>query len=380
MRLSRRSERPWCHRHLVSPPAARGAGQPLRPPDASVAGGRGQARNGWLGAGAALAVVAIAAAAGAAKAPAQAAATAAGGDLAAARAALADTERAFSRLSRQQGMRTAFLAYLADDAVIFRPGPVPGRAFVEARPSPAIELTWRPVYVEVAASGDLGYTTGPYEVRSTDPAKSAEIDRGYYVTMWRKQADGAWKVAVDIGVETPPPAAPEGGEIGHGRIAGGPPPAGQGAADSARRDLLAAERAFGGDAGAHGARAAYLTAMADEARFYRDGAPPAVGREAAAKLLGAGKQRATSWKVTEAAAASSGDLGYAYGETAVMDTGAPRRIRTPGLYFRIWERQGNGRWKIVLDLVKELPPPASSAAPRPPAAPSPPESAPRPAR
>jgi ketosteroid isomerase-like protein len=318
------------------------------------------------------------------------AAGAAGADLAAARAALAETERAFSRLSLEQGMRAAFLAYLGDDAVIFRPGPVPGRAFIAARPSPPIELSWRPVYVEVAAAGDLGYTTGPYELRSTDPAKRAETEHGYYVTVWRKQADGAWKVAADLGVDTPPPAGTEaakGNEIGHGRIAGGAPSE-RGPAEAARRGLLDAENAFAGDAVAHGARPAYLAAAADEARFYRDGAPPAVGREAIAKLLLAGgPQRATSWRATAAAAASGGDLGYTYGEMAVMDTGAPRRIRVPGMFFRIWERQGNGRWKIVLDLVKELPPSAPPAAPAaptsppppsPPASPPPPEAAPAP--
>jgi ketosteroid isomerase-like protein len=373
---TRRLELPSPRRHRVSSPAADGADQPRRQSFAAAARGRRLPRGRFLGLAATIAAVALAAGS-AASAPAQPGATAAGVDLAAARAALADTERAFSLLSRQQGMRAAFLAYLADDAIIFRPGPVAGRAFIEARPSPPIELTWRPVFVEVAASGDLGYTTGPYELRRTDPAQGAAIDHGYYVTVWRKQPGGAWKVVADLGVDTPPPAGPdavESGEIGHGRIAAGAPPAGQGSADTARRDLLAAERAFGGDAVAHGARAAYLTAMADEARFYRDGAPPAVGRDAAAKLLGAGPQRATGWKVTEAAAASSGDLGYAYGETAVMATGVPGRIRTPGIFFRIWERQGNGRWKIVVDLVKEVPPsapPAAPASPEPPAPPPP---------
>jgi ketosteroid isomerase-like protein len=299
-------------------------------------------------------------AAGVAAAPAQPpreAATAPAVDLAAARTALADTERAFSQMSRQQGMRAAFLAYLAEDAVIFRPGPVPGRAFIEARPSPPVELTWRPVQVEVAASGGLGYTTGPYEARSTDPAKSAQTEHGYYVTVWRRQADGAWKAVADVGVEAPPPSgadAAAGGELAGGRTPGGAP-AGQGSADEARRSLLAAESAFAGDAIAHGARAAYLAAVADGARFYRAGVPPAVGRDAIARLLGAGAQRATGWQVTEAKAAASGDLGYAYGEAAVMKTGAPRRIREAGIYFRIWRRQGGGRWQIALDLVKEFP-------------------------
>jgi ketosteroid isomerase-like protein len=290
-----------------------------------------------------------------------AAAPAGGGDLAAARAALAEAERAFSRLSQREGVRAAFLAYLAADAVLFRPGPVPGREFIEARPSPPVELTWWPVYVEVAASGDLGYTTGPYVLRETGAGPGGETQNGYYVTVWRRQADGAWKVVADLGATTPPPAgsdAAAGGEVGHGRIGGGAP-AGRGLpalAEAAQHALLAADRGFGGDATAHGARAAYMGVIADDARFYRDGEPPAVGREAVGRLLASHPQRASSWEPTAAVVASSGDLGYTYGKTAVMEPGRPGRIRQPGLYFRIWERQGDGPFKIVVDLVKALPP------------------------
>jgi ketosteroid isomerase-like protein len=293
------------------------------------------------------------------------AAAAGGVDLAAARATLADTERAFSRLSQKEGVRAAFLAYLAGDAVLFRPGPVPGREYIEARPSPPIELAWWPVYVEVAASGDLGYTTGPYELREIGAGPGGETQHGYYVTMWRRQADGAWKVVADLGVATPPPvgsdAAP-GGEVGHGRIAGGAP-SGQGRAEAAQRDLMAADRGFGGNATAHGERAAQLEAIADDARFYRDGTLPAIGRAAIGALLGGHPQRASSWETTAAVVASSGDLGYTYGKTAVMGRGAPGRIGLAGLYFRIWERQGDGPFKIVLDLVKALPPPPPSGRP-----------------
>src|ERR1700687_4283220 len=222
------------------------------------------------------------------EAPPSAPVAAASADLAAARATLADTERAFSRRSQEEGMRAAFLAHLADDAVLFRPGPVPGREYTEARPAPPSELTWWPVYVEVAASGDLGYTTGPYNLRETGAGAGGETQHGYYVTMWRRQAGGAWKVVADLGVATPPPVgsdATPGGEVGHGRIGGGAP-AGQGRAEAAQHDLMAADRAFGGNATAHGERAAYLAAIADDARFYRDDSLPAIGRAAICELLG----------------------------------------------------------------------------------------------
>jgi hypothetical protein len=82
--------------------------------------------------------------------------------------------------------------------------------------------------------------------------------------------------------------------------------------------------------------------------------------------------------------AGSGDLGYTYGKTAVMEPGRPGRIRQPGLYFRIWERQGDGPFKIVFDLVKALPPalpvpPAGRPGAAPPREPPPPAAPPPPA-
>ena len=71
-------------------------------------------------------------------------------------------ERAFSRLSEEKGIKEAFLTYLADDSIVFRPKPVPGRHAYEAAAddSPGL-LTWGPAYAEVALGGELGSTTGP---------------------------------------------------------------------------------------------------------------------------------------------------------------------------------------------------------------------------
>jgi ketosteroid isomerase-like protein len=75
--------------------------------------------------------------------------------------------------------------------------------FVENGP----RLTWAPVHVEAAASGDLGYSTGRFELTAKNADGTPRTGTGWYVTIWRKGADGRWRAAVDIG--TPPsPKAP----------------------------------------------------------------------------------------------------------------------------------------------------------------------------
>jgi len=63
----------------------------------------------------------------------------------------------------------------------------------------SVELSWTPEVAEVAYYGDMGYTIGTYEFVQGDPEGDSVRMNGTYVTIWRKQADGSWKIAVDIG-------------------------------------------------------------------------------------------------------------------------------------------------------------------------------------
>lgn len=121
-------------------------------------------------------------------------------------ASLVETERAFARMSLEKGQREAFLAFFADDGIVFNPHPVAYKQDAAKRPAPASRppptLAWEPIFGDVSAAGDLGYTTGPY--RLTDHNATARPpSHGYFFSIWRKQPDGSWKVVVDLGTETP---------------------------------------------------------------------------------------------------------------------------------------------------------------------------------
>jgi uncharacterized protein (TIGR02246 family) len=74
--------------------------------------------------------------------------------------------------------------------------------------NPGFKASWQPTTVEVAASGDLGYSVGTYEMQMQMPDGTPMNDHGKYATIWKKQADGTWKVAVDIfNSDVPMPSA-----------------------------------------------------------------------------------------------------------------------------------------------------------------------------
>jgi ketosteroid isomerase-like protein len=63
---------------------------------------------------------------------------------------------------------------------------------------PGFAVTLEATSAEVAASGDIGYTLGNFTYQMSMPDGSQLTDRGKYATIWKKQADATWKVAVDI--------------------------------------------------------------------------------------------------------------------------------------------------------------------------------------
>src|SRR5215831_5583018 len=64
-------------------------------------------------------------------------------------------------------------------------------------------LTWTPLKGEVIGAGDVGYTTGRSLYRQKDAAGKVTERNGQYLTVWRKQADGSWKVVFDAGSTLP---------------------------------------------------------------------------------------------------------------------------------------------------------------------------------
>jgi uncharacterized protein (TIGR02246 family) len=102
-------------------------------------------------------------------------------------------------------------SHYADDAVMVISGsaPMEGREAIakglgNAVADPAFALDFGNKKTDVAASGDLAYARGTYNVSATDPAtKSVVTQSGVYMTVYKKQSDGSWKIVEDITSEGP---------------------------------------------------------------------------------------------------------------------------------------------------------------------------------
>jgi len=272
---------------------------------------------------------------------------------------LVEAERAFAALSLARGTRAAFLEFLAEDSILFRPGPVPGKKWIEDHPAPSTLLTWEPAFADVAQSGDLGYTTGPWEIRSTGP-NDKPTAYGHFVSIWKRQIDGVWKVVVDLGIshaasgansKTLQPAnSKTGSEKARRNVR----------IDEERSELLAFDRELANSISEKGSAQAYLRYLADDARLYRAKTFPVIGKREIFATLSQNAGKPTL-RPDRAGISNAADLGYTYGTSRSL---AGSTDAAACNYVHIWRRKGN-RWMLVLDVespIEQKPRPTSSAA------------------
>lgn len=265
---------------------------------------------------------------------------------------LVAAERAFAAMSVRQGIKPSFLKYLAADGIVFRPTATNGRKAFESRPASPAKLTWEPAYAEVSAAGDLGYTTGPWELHF--PAeRNLPPSYGHFISVWKKPKGGAWRVAVDLGISHDKPA---GGGVGSGEFEAGPTHAAARPGASAI-DLKGLDRACSEAARAQGMAAAFAARAAGDVRLNTEGAFPVVGLERARAQLG---QAPGIFKFLPEGSglAASRDLGYTYGIAQRFESGATVAADS-SVYLHVWRGDVKGGWRIAMSVMNPLPRPGT---------------------
>jgi ketosteroid isomerase-like protein len=108
-----------------------------------------------------------------------------------------------------------WVAFYSEDAVILPPNDntVAGKANLskpigDLLALPGLVISWQPTKVEVAKSADLAYLYGTYQMTATGPDGKPIQDHGKMLEIWKKQADGSWKCAVDTWSSDLPPMGP----------------------------------------------------------------------------------------------------------------------------------------------------------------------------
>lgn len=114
------------------------------------------------------------------------------------------TEQEFADMAVNEGISKAFLAYAAEDVVLLRNNSliIGIDSLRESYKNKNSELskatlTWKPDFVDVALSGDMGYTYGKYVYTTIDSIGEINAVEGIFHTVWKRQPDGKWKFVWD---------------------------------------------------------------------------------------------------------------------------------------------------------------------------------------
>jgi ketosteroid isomerase-like protein len=130
-------------------------------------------------------------------------------NLEAERSALLETDLAFSRMSEEKGAAQAFYEFVLPEAINLSGGepPIRGRDAIKVHlaAGPQGFFTWQPTAADVSGSGDLGYTWGSAIFQGKGPDDKPRIIYSKYLTVWKRQNNGRWKVVVFSSSPSPPP-------------------------------------------------------------------------------------------------------------------------------------------------------------------------------
>lgn len=251
---------------------------------------------------------------------------------------IADAERSFARLGREKGIRDSFIAWFAPDGLVFEPGPTRVAEVYPKQPEAPLALFWGPDEVGASADGTIGFSSGPYLLRKRDAGADGAARHGRFLSVWKKQPDGKWKVAADFGA---PGGArrevPETGAELAMRFTGFATPR----PSQSRQEAGTTQTAFftalaGGD---WKSLRTHLHEQFQAAWTTEDGFQ--AGARIADEFWPALAPRGSKFEVTSATAAESGDFAYAHGRILQGE-------KVEGYWMTIWVREARSdRWQLL---------------------------------
>jgi len=257
-----------------------------------------------------------------------------------------EAEQNFAKASVMYGRNAAFVENFADVSVLFTDKWITtGKQFSKDRKAAPIVLKWEPEYMDIAGSRDFGFSTGPWEAQEYRPG-TPPLSTGYFLTVWKKEADGTWKVILDGGGTTPAKkdhkhsfSFPAGAD----KAVLNPPVLNTGLLS---KELTDRENQFLFNWEKNPLLSTYTAYLAADSRMQLNGHLPTSNSDSINALI-AHFDKTLLWNTAGSGAATSGDMGFTYG---LLGTQGKPEI-TKGHYVRIWKKLPGAGWKIVMEMM-----------------------------
>lgn len=256
---------------------------------------------------------------------------------------LVAAENYFAGIAKEKGIKKAFLTVSDDKTIVFKPGPVKAVDFFDKHYTDNGELTWRPALAKISKSGDWGFTTGPFEYKADE-----QNSYGSYLSVWKMNSKGVWKLALDLGINHPKPKKepelqftdPVNSKFFRQRSA---------ARQKQREEMILTSDQLFSKTLAKYNNLAYNVFLADNARLLFPGNQPIIGKRAITDFLRY-QEIDVNTEPLKADRATGSDLAYTYGSASINQKGSVKKYH----YVRIWEVQDGHKWNVIVEIFTPL--------------------------
>ena len=131
---------------------------------------------------------------------------------------LRDLDEQWSKAAAAKDLERT-IAYYSEDAIVLPPNTTIAatketvrNVWKDVLTTPGLVIIWKPTKVKLGKSGGMAWVSGTYELTMNDTSGKPINDRGKYLEVWEKQADGSWKCAADMWNSDLAASAPATGE------------------------------------------------------------------------------------------------------------------------------------------------------------------------
>lgn len=252
-------------------------------------------------------------------------------------------EYAFAEKAAKSSTRDAFIAFIADEGIMFRPHPVNGKEFMEKSKPNGGWLIWYPERASISLSGDIGYTTGPASYRK-EKGDSNDIWFGNYLSVWRKQKDNSWKFLIDYGISNLKPVTRINKlAINHNELINYYPLTELGD----RNNIKMLEDNFS-KLNFDLRNKKYFSGS----RLLIEGLYPIDGETSIVNFLSGKVKDNLKYNFLDGEISSTNDFAYSYGTVKYYDL--TNNVEKEEYFMRVWQKQKSD-WKITVELWNEKP-------------------------
>lgn len=249
---------------------------------------------------------------------------------------LVSAEKDFAKAVAKNGDKDAFLEYSLGSALVFRPNPVNAKTFYTNKANSENEISWTPNLAKVSRSGDLGFSTGPYEIGAT------KKKYGQYLSIWKSE-NGKWKLAIDLGTESNKPLTKITPQFVEPKDHVAPKFLNEKEVKAGKEIILTTEKTLNTLLKTHGI-AAFGGFLTNDARLLFPGNEAIEGKGKIVAFYNSMVSK-ISLKTTGVDKAIGSDLAYTYG-VATIDYKAD--LRESFNYVFVYEKAADASWNLIV--------------------------------